>query len=358
VHRASIEASGGATNRDASWTRPGRFVGNGPFRFTEWRPNQHLEAVRNPHYHAHERVRVEALRFQIYDSGDTEERAFRAGQLDLTMSVPTPKLDSYAPPVLRRAALHETRFFALNTTRPPLHDARVRQALALAIDRQALVDHVLRGGQQPARSFVPPGLGGYRGEPQINHDPETARRLLAEAGFPSGSRLPRLELAAWGVSPSLLEAIQQMWRHELGVETTIVQREGKVHMAAVLAGDFSIALLPAIPDYDDPSALFGDWVSGAVANHARWSDPRFDELTRSAARELDPARRQQLYRSAERVLLTAMPAIPLYFNTQNYLVAPRVQGWRQDALWNRSYLDVTVTDEKTPLADSRHHARP
>lgn len=358
LHRASVEAAGGATRRDASWTNPGRFVGNGPFRLTEWRPSQHLEAVRNPHYHAAERVRVDALRFQVYDSGDTEERSFRAGQVDITMSVPAAKLETYTDRVLRRDELHETRFFALNTTRPPLNDTRVRQALSLALDRTALVQRVLRGGQQPALSFIPNGVGGYVGPAQLFHDPEAARRLLAEAGFPGGSGLPRLELSAWGVSPALLEAVQQMWRRELGVETSIVQREGKVHMAAVLAGDFTIALLPAIPDYDDPAALFSDWTSGAVANHARWSDLRFDELTRTAARELDPARRHELYRAAERLLLDAMPVVPLYFNRQNYLVSPRVKGWRQDALWNRFYLDVSLSDEKPSVSGPRNRAQP
>jgi oligopeptide transport system substrate-binding protein len=358
LHRASVEAAGGTTRRDAAWTRPGNLVGNGPFRLTEWRPGQHLQAVRNSHYHSLDRVRVEGLRFQIYDSGDTEERAFRAGQVDVTLSVPAAKLETYTERVLRRDELHETRFFALNTTRPPLNDTRVRQALSLAIDRTALVQRVLRGGQQPALSFIPPGLGGYVGPAQLYHDPEAARRLLTEAGFPGGSGLPRLELSTWGVSPALLEAVQQMWRRELGVETSIVQREGKVHMAAVLSGDFSIALLPAIPDYGDPSALFGDWTSGAVANHARWSDLRFDELTHAAAREIDPTRRHELYRTAERLLLNAMPVVPLYFNRQNYLVAPRVKGWRQDALWNRFYLDVSLSDEKLPLSTDRHRAQP
>ncbi|MBA4135688.1 MAG: peptide ABC transporter substrate-binding protein [Opitutus sp.] len=353
VHRATLEKFGGATTRDGTWTRPGNFVGNGPFVLTEWRPNQHLTAIPNPHYHTASRIGVGALRFQIYDSGDTEERAFRGGQVDVTLSVPSSKLENYAHPMLRRQPLHETRFLALNATRPPLNDQRVRQALSLALDRTALVTSVLRGGQQPALNFVPPGLGGYTGEPRLREDAAEARRLLAAAGFPEGKGFPRLELSAWAINPITLEAIQQMWRRELGIETSIVQREGKVHMAAVLSGDFAIAFLPAIPDFDDASALFNDWLTGATGNFSRWSNAQFDQLVREAGRTTDTPRRNELYRAAEEILLAELPVVPLYFNSQDYLVAPRVRGWRQDALWNRFYLDVTLQNEDPTAGRSR-----
>lgn len=342
VHRAALEKFGGATTRDGAWTRPGNFVGNGPFVLTDWRAGQHLIAAPNPYYHSPARIGVAGLRFQIYDSGDTEERAFRAGQVDVTMAVPFNKLDAYTAPTLRLQPLHETRYLALNTTRAPLNDLRVRQALSLAIDRAALTQHVLRGGQTPASGFVPPGLGRHGGVPQVETNVAAARRLLAAAGFPEGRGFPRLELSTWGASPVVLEAIQQMWRRELGVEVALVQREGKVHLASVIAGDFAIAFLPAVPDYDDAAALLGEFTTGATGNYARWSDARYDAALRAAATESDPARRHDLQAKAELVLLEALPVIPLYFNTQNYLVADRVHGWRQDALWNRFYLDVTL----------------
>lgn len=348
VHPATVEKFGGATARGAPWTEPGHYVGNGPFILTEWRKAQHLLVTRNPHYHAADRIKLTGVRYQIYDSGDTEERAFRAGQVDLTMAVPFTKLDNYAAPTLRRQPLHETRYFALNTTRPPLDDIRVRRALALALDRDAIVRHILRGAQRPALSFIPPGLGGYTGAAQLTPDPAAARALLAEAGFPGGKGFPKLELAAWNVNPAILEAAQQMWRRELGIETSIVQREGKVHMAAVIAGDFAIALMPAIPDYDDASALFDELTTGAPGNFPRWSDARYDELARDARRETDATRRTELYRATEQRLLDQLPVVPFYFNSQDYLVAPHVSGWRQDALWNRFYEDVTLSHESLP----------
>lgn len=341
VHRTTLEKFGAATTRDGRWTRPGNYVGNGPFVLTEWRASQHLRVAPNPHYHDAARVRVSGIRFQIYDNGDTEERAFRAGQVDITMAVPTAKLDTYQAPTLQRIPLHETRFFAINTTRPPLDDARIRRALALAIDRTTLVENVLRGGQQPALNFIPPGLGSYTNLPSWREDADAARALLANAGFPGGQNFPRLELTTW-VNTPVLEAIQQMWRRELGIETTIVQREGKVHMASLHSGDFTIAFTPAIPDYDDAAALFDEFTAGASGNYSRWHNARYDELVRQAGRTVDRARRFALYRQAEEILLSEVPIVPLYFNSQNYLISPRVQGWRQDALWNRYYLDVLL----------------
>jgi len=338
VHRPTIERFGGLAARSGMWTRPGNYVGNGPFVLREWRANQHLRVEPNPHYHSASRVRVQGIRFQVYDSGDTEERAFRAGQVDITMAVPFTKVENYEPPVLRRQLLHETRYFALNTTRPPLDDPRVRRALSLSIDRAALVDNVLRGGHQLALSFIPPGLGGFQPGSRITPDHAKARALLGEAGFPNGKGFPRLELTTWVNSP-VLEAVQQMWQRELGIETAIVQREGKVHMAALHAGDFDIAFTPAIPDYDDVAALFEEFTSDA-GNYGRWTNAEFDRLILEASRTIDTERRMTLYRKAESLLLRDAAVVPLYFNVQNFLVSPRVRDWQQDALWNRFYLDV------------------
>ncbi|MDP1580176.1 MAG: peptide ABC transporter substrate-binding protein [Candidatus Didemnitutus sp.] len=342
VPRTAVEKAGGTIARESGWTRPAHHVSNGPFTLVEWRKNQHLFVRANPRHHAAARLHLGGVRFQIFDNGDTEERAFRAGQLDVTMAVPSSKLDTYSPPLLRRQLLHETRYLALNLSVAPRHDVRVRRALSLAIDRDALVQNVLRGGQLAAANFVPPGLGGYTGVERLATDPATARQLLAAAGFPGGAGFPPLELSTWGAAPTVLEAVQQMWRRELGIDIRLVQREGRVHMAAVLSGDFALAFMPAIPDYDDASALFHDLTTGAPGNIARWSERHYDALVAEAVRTLDAPRRRALYREAEEFLLAELPVIPLYFNLQNYLVAPRVRDWRQDAMWNRFYLDTTL----------------
>jgi len=316
-------------------------IGNGPFVLSEWKPNQHITVRRNPHYHSLGDVKLDRIDFLAFDSGETEERAFRTGQVDVTMWIPFPKLTAYLPPIRQIQPLFETRYFVLNTTRHPLDDPRVRRALALAIDRQALVERVTRGGQRPALSLVPQGLGGYEPSAIIDGDQEEARTLLAAAGFAGGAGFPRLTIATWVNNP-VLEAIQQMWKRELGIDVALIQSEGKIHLAALGTGDFDIAFLPAIPDYASPAALLQEWHSAASTNYARWHDARYDQLVNEAGRTGNAARRLDLFQQAEARILTQMPVIPLYFNTQNFLVAPRVKNWRADRLWTRFYRDVTI----------------
>ncbi len=350
VHAATIEKSGRMDQRGTDWTRPGNYVGNGPFTLTAWRPNQEIIVARNEKYRDAAHVRLEEIRFLAFDDGDSEERAFRAGQVDVTMSVPFSKLAPYRsaqPPVLRSVPLHETRYLALNTTRPPLDDRRVRRALALALNRTALVEKVLLGGQQPAITFIPPGLGGYAPAAQINENTMEARRLLADAGFPDGRGFPKLELTTW-VNTPVLEAIQQMWQHELGIEVTLAQREARTHLAALAAADYAIALVTAIPDYDGASDLFTSLTSGNHGNYPHWSSTEFDRLVGEAGRSDSLAGRNAIYQQAEKVLLDDMPLIPLYFNAKNFLIQPAVQGWQEDALWTRFYKNVHLNEKRHP----------
>ena len=345
VPRATIEKFGRSDQRGSAWMRPENLVGNGPFRLAAWRPNQEIVLRPSATYRDAARVHLAEIRLLAFDNGDSEERAFRAGQIDLTMSVPFTKLASYrdaAAGVLHQIPLHETRYLALNTHRAPLDNPAVRRALALAINRPQLVQKVLQGGQQPAFSFIPPGLGGYQPGRQIAEDANEARRLLREAGYPDGQGFPKLELTSWPVGTAQLEAIQQMWRKELGIEVTLAPHEARTYLAELAAGNFAIAFATAIPDYDGASALFSDLTSGHAGNYPQWSNPEFDRLVFEAGRTGSPERRVAAYQQAEAILTDEMPLIPLYFNTQNFLQQPRVRHWETDRLWTRFYGSVEV----------------
>lgn len=339
VHPTTAERHG------RRWTQPGNYVGNGPFTLTEWRPSQRIVVTRRADYWDAAAVKVQAIHFIAFDHGDAEERAFRAGQLDVTMAVPQSKLAAYAaerPTRLRQVPLHETRYLAFNTQRGPLADARVRRALSLAVDRQALVNRVLQGSQTAAARHVPPGLGGY---PDLatpdGFDPDAARALLAAAGYPGGSGFPVLELAGWTLTP-VLEAVQAMWKTHLGIETRIQVREARVHQAALAIGGFDIGFMTAIPDVADAADLLKDFRTGAPANYPQWSDEAFDALLDAADRAADAGERMRVLVAAEARLLDEAPVVPLYHNRQTFLVAPRVHGWQADALWTRFYKNVSL----------------
>ena len=333
-----------------TWTRPENFVGNGAFTLAEWRPHQRIVVRKNPAYHGAARIRLAEIQFLAFDNGDAEERAFRAGQLDVTMAVPFTKLDTYRkdhPSELHHAPLAETRYLAFNTSRPPLNDARVRHALSLVIDRPKLVERVVHGGQEPAYRLAPPALRDATDRAPYQEPREalaTARKLLAEAGFPDGRGFPRLELSTF-VSTPITEAVQAMWKKDLGIEVTLVTREARVHLAVLREGRYDIGFMTAIPDVADPANLLDEFTTGSPGNYPHWSDPTFDQLVAKAARTADPALQAGHQREAEGRLLAECPLAPLYFNATNWLMNPKVRGWHQDALWTRFYQDVYLHED-------------
>ena len=344
VHPATVGKFGGGTQRGTAWTRPENFIGNGAFALRAWRPNREITVVKSATYWDAAHVRLAGIRFIAMDNGDAEERAFRAGQLDVTLGVPTAKLATYAqaqPAILHRVPLAETRYLAVNTRRPPLDDPRVRRALALVIDRAALTEKILLGGQQPALAYLPPGLGSYEAQAKISGTHAEARELLAAAGFPDGRGFPKLELSTW-TNATVLEAVQQMWKQELHIDVALAQREAKVHLAALASGNYDLGFMPAIPDYNDAASLFDELTTGTAGNYPHWSNGHYDRLVTEAGRTADEARRTALYREAEAVLLAELPVIPLYFNTQNFLLSPHVRGWQTDRLWTRFYHSISL----------------
>ena len=333
-----------------NWTRPENFVGNGPFRLAEWRAHQRLIVRRDPAWHSAAGVKLGEIHFLHFDDGDSEERAYRAGQLDATMSVPSSKVEVYAkerPADLQRAPMIETRYLAFNTRRTPLTDARVRRALALAIDRDQIAARVLRGQQTPAARLIPAALDpGPAPASAHRHDPAAARELLAAARFPGGKNFPRLEVAAWSKSQvATLEAIQAMWRQHLGLEIAIITREGGVHLSSLAAGDYDIGFITQIPDLSDAAEMLGDFTTGAPENYPQWRDPAFDAALARARPLADPAARATALRAAEDRLLAEAPLTPLYFNTKIWVMSPRVRGWQEDGLWSRNYQQVFFAEK-------------
>lgn len=345
----AIEKYGAAGQRGNPWTRPGRLVGNGPFVLKTWKPNEVIIVEKSPTYWDAARVRLQAIQFHPIDSQDAEERAFRAGQLHVTYTLPVGKVDAYrraAPQFLRRDPYFNTYFFRLNVRRPPLDNEQVRRALALAVDRQAIVEHVLRGGQQPATSLTPPGLADYTPPAAVTADFDAARRLLAAAGHAGGHGLPPLELL-YNNSENhrlLAEAVQEMWRRELGVEVRLANQELKVVLAERRTGQYQILLSDWVGDYPDASTFLDVWRGDSGNNHTGWASSEYDSLLLAAARTVNPAERAVLLQRAESLLLTAMPVVPLYFNTHVFLLQPSVHGWYSTVLDHHPYKYVWLEE--------------
>lgn len=344
VHPPSVLAHGGMTDRISKWTKPGNFVGNGPFALETWRLNHSIQVTKNAHYRDAESVRLNGIHF-LPISMDTEERAFRADQLHITSTVPIPRIDWYrknAPDRMHFDTYLGVYYYLLNTAREPLDDPRVRKALAYAIDREALTEHVLKAGQQPAYHFTPPNTGGYTAAAKLPYDPELARELLAEAGFPGGAGFPKLELL-FNTSEShrtVAVAIQQMWQSELGVDIRLYNQEWKVYLASRKERNFDIARAAWIGDYVDPNTFLSLGASDNGNNHSNWGNARYDALIREAARTQDPTARLQLFQEAETILMDEMPVIPIYFYVRSTLINEAVRGWYPNILDYHPYQDV------------------
>ncbi len=323
------------------------WMGNGAFVLKRWDHQRELVAEPNPYYWNAPAVRLHQIHFVELEDMQTEERAFRTGLVHKTARLPPGKIESYRrehPELLRIDPVLSVYYYLVNTARPPLADARVRRALAMSIDRRAIVEHVTHGGQQPAEAFTPPGTGGYTARAGIPFDPEGARRLLAEAGYPGGRDFPPVELL-FNTNEShrlVAEAVQAMWKRELGIDVQILNQEWKVFLQSVSSGDFQIARASWAGAYLDPNTFLEIFLSGGSNNHSGFADARYDALLNEAAQTAEPAARLELFQEAEARLLEAVPVLPIYDYTHPYLMRPSVRGWTANALDYHLYQEVSL----------------
>ncbi len=338
VHPPTILAYGNDNPHDrlARWTRPGRLVGNGPFQLAEWRLNAALVVRPNPYFRAADQVRLNEIHFHPIQA-DAEERAFRNGFLHYTSTVPPHRVQWYQtnqPEDIRFDTYLGTYYFMFNTLTPGLEDPRVRRALSLSIDREAITRAILRGGQKPAYHFTPPDTAGYTSPSTVPHDPERARELLAEAGFPGGAGFPEIEFLynTSDAHRSIALAVQQMWRRELGIDIRLYNVEWGVYLARRRNRDFEMMRAGWIGDYNDPSTFLDLFTAGSSNNFSGWSDDVYDEAIRASRRTLDPEQRAAYFARAEEILLREGPVIPVYFYVNSLLIDPAVGGHHPNVL--------------------------
>lgn len=345
VHLPTIEKYGPGYERGSVWTRPGRHVGNGPFMLDTWKVNQLIVVKKNPHYWDAGRVKLNAIYFHPIENLNSEERMFRTALLHKTESLPPTKIAVYKkqwPEALQIDPYLGVYFYRLNVIRPPLNNPKVRRALAMAIDREAIVKDVTKGGQLAANYFTPPGTAGYTARARVPTDFAAAKKLLAEAGYPDGKGLPTLEILynTNEAHKSIAEAIQQMWKLNLGVEARLVNQEWKVYLDSQHRLNFQICRAAWIGDYVDPNTFLDMFVTGGGNNDTGFSNAEYDRLVKEAARTSDMATRLEIFQRVEEILLEECPVIPIYFYTKVHLLHPSVKGWEPNILDQHPYKHV------------------
>jgi oligopeptide transport system substrate-binding protein len=207
----------------------------------------------------------------------------------------------------------------------------VRQALSLAINRRTITQDILRQGQVPATWYCPAiPSAGYEPPEGLAEDPDRARKLLAEAGYPGGKGFPKLTIFynTQEDHRKIAEAIGQMWRETLGIPVTLENAEWKVYLKQVELLDYDVARAGWIGDYGDPMTFLDLWLSGGGNNNTGWGNARYDQLVADAMRETDPKKRLSILRDAERIVVEdEFPILPIYIYVNQGMKVDALRGW-------------------------------
>jgi len=343
VPRHVVEKHGDA------WLKPENFVCNGPFLLKAWIPNDHIRVVKNPRFFGAADVKLnEIIYFPTQDVSAALKR-FRAGELDIANRCPPP--DQVV--ILRKSIPDQVKinpFIAVNQTRRPFNDVRVRTALSMALDRETLANKVVRIGQIPAYNVVPPGMPGYSYAARSGFASlpmaarlEKARSLLAEAGFGPQNPLRfnfsiynTKEWRHWSV------VLQYMWR-SIGVDMHIVPLDSQILYDYLRKKDFDLSSAGWVADYRDPkNFLFLFQTSTTDLNYGSYSNARYDRLVAQSDTIRDAGARLEVIAQAEQQLLDDCGVIPLLHDVTRDMVSPQVRGWIPNvANFNRSrYLSL------------------
>jgi oligopeptide transport system substrate-binding protein len=332
VRRDVIEKHGDKWTSD-----PKTYISNGRYRMTEWVPEQRLSVERNPHYWG-EPKGVEKIIWNLYDDPIAKGLvAYEAGELDRAQiggaDISRAKNDPVLSKEIKKFPRQGTQWLVLDTTNPPLHNVKVRQALWQALDRVKLNNVVLKDEYYVAESIVAPGIAGQKREHALPYDVANAKKLLAEAGFPDGKGWPanvKLTFRSLATDRLVAQAVQGMWKEALGIDIVLEEMEERAFDQWRLARKetpFHMYFSGWGSDYEDPNNWYNllfhskaDWY------YSHWKNAEFDRLVDQGLAELDPAKRKALYEQADKIFSQEVPFIALYHWARFDVIKPYVKG--------------------------------
>lgn len=334
-----------------NWAQPEHWVSNGPYKVTSWVLGDRLHAVKNPYFYDAASVCIDEVSFYPTNDAISAERRIKRGELDLNDDIQSNRIAYLRRPDQIPAYVKTNTWLGVTyvpfnqKSQPAFRDLRVRQALAMAIDRDFITRKLMRGGQKSAYTMVPPGTANYPGgaEPHwagwpLEKRQAEARRLLAEAGYGPGNPL-KFELKQRNTADPMLiyPAIQADWK-SIGVQVSLVPEESQIAYADYRARNFDAADAAWIADYNDPMTFLTLLKSSTgQQNYSDYANPAYDALLDKADQEKDPAARGQYLKQAEHMAMEDATVAPIYFYVSKNLVSPRVTGWVPNiADWHRT----------------------
>jgi len=327
------------------WLMAKPLPSSGPFDLVYWRLNDKVRMKKNPLYWDAANTKSDIIDILPVGSANVAINLYEHGEADVVWDsqlIPSELLDV----LLKRPDFHTfnylgTYFVRFNVTRKPFDDPRVRQALAMAIDKKRIVERITRGGEETTSHFVPDGTENYTSPDGLEYNPGEARKLLAEAGYPNGKRFPRFtylfNVSAGGgskIHEKIAVELQQMWHDELGIDVDLRQVEWTAYLDALTQLNYDAARSSWVGDYDDANTFLGCFLSTDGNNRTGWKNPQYDSLIQQANQEVDIKKREQLFQQAETILVRDQaPIVPLYFYRGiNYFDTNKIQGIYENLL--------------------------
>jgi oligopeptide transport system substrate-binding protein len=314
VHRATVEKFGDR------WLQAESLPTSGAFQLDYWRLNDRVRVRKNTNYWDAAKVQINVVDFLPVSLASTALNLYKTGEADLIWDkdlVPTEILDA----ITNRLDFHTTKpllatyFMRFNTTRKPFDDPRVRKAFGMSIDRKRIVERITRGDETPATYFVPPGLTNYTSPEGLAFDPQKARQLLAEAGFPNGQGFPRIEYTFRSSrdDEKIAVELKDMWKRELNVDVGLRGVEHKVWLRLQGQLEYDLIRSSWVGDYNDPNTFLDMFMSNNPNNRTGWKSGKYDDLMRRANSLADVKERARLLHDAEKVLIAEdAPIVPIY----------------------------------------------
>ena len=348
-------------NPDSWFRNPDTYICNGPFKMKEWRPKDQITFVKNEKYWNADKIKLQEIDFKMIEQATSSLAAFKTGQMDFIEGPPSQEIPKLlADGTAKIYPYLGTYFYCVNISDKAekvnadvakvLKDARVRKAIALAINRKEIVEKVTKGGQIPATSFVPPSIAEnkegkdfkdkdyYPAEGNVAE----AKKLLAEAGYPDGKGFPTITLL-YNTSQghqNIAMAVQDMLRKNLGINIELQNQEWKVFQATRSNKDYEIARHGWIGDYVDPMTFLDMWTTTSGQNDAGWANSKYDELIKKAKLDSNQANRMKYMHEAEDILMDEMPVIPIYYYTNIVCIKDYVKNVHKSPL-GMVYFDDT-----------------
>lgn len=323
------------------------YIGNGAFKLIERNRDESLVMVKNTNYWNIEDIVPDKITFVLMENETASVAGVKAGSLHFARSFPRqdiktlqneglivikPRISSY--------------YYCLNLTNEILKDVRVRRALSLAIDRNYIVEQITRGGEKPAGALVPFGISDYEGDFRENggeyiditkdgyvKNVEEAKKLMAEAGYPNGEGFPVMEFKADpGLHVKIFEAVQQMWKENLGIDVTLTQEEWAVFLQTRYDRNITMARGAWNGDFDDPVNFMALCLSYSPNNYSVYSNKAYDDMINEVMLSGDQKFRMQTMHKAEEMLMREEAIIPIYYYTEPLLVSPKLKDVYYDSL--------------------------